>query len=145
MFARKEYPSELNNYKISSYDERITALNMTSLQRKRINSSAIMWYVILNGNTNCPAIKRAIIFNQNNRILRRAELFKIANKKMSASLATTLAQMCKFWKRVADKFTIATNRSSFINSIRTSYYWRCLWLINFYIEKIRRYEGEFAF
>lgn len=41
MFAYKEYPSEVNDYKITPYDQRLAKLGMVSLHCRRINCSLI--------------------------------------------------------------------------------------------------------
>ena len=53
-FARREYRTEANSYRITDYRKRLEALNMTSLERRRVNASIVFMYDIVNGNANCP-------------------------------------------------------------------------------------------
>ena len=59
-FARREYRTADNDYQITSYDRRLEALNMSSLERRRVNSSIVFMYDIVNGNVNCPTIRNDI-------------------------------------------------------------------------------------
>lgn len=120
MFARKEYPSASNNYKITSYDQRLNALEMQSLDRRRINSSITFIYDVIHGLTNCQSIREDLTVDINSRALRHKEYIKITDKNMRLTLKAPLPQMCKSANKVADIFTKSTSRNNFISLIRSS-------------------------
>lgn len=120
MFALKEYPSEANQYIITPYKERLESLGMTSLHRRRINSSLVFLYDTINGNTGGSLVKHDLLLHTNNRNIRRTEVFRVADKKLKLALSIPISQMCKYANKVPEKFTNAVNRTSFITSIRNT-------------------------
>lgn len=120
MFARKEYPSATNNYKITSYENRLKALDMVSLDRRRINSSLTFIYDVIHGHTNCQSIRDDITTDNNSRALRHNEFVKITDKNMKLALKTPIAQMCKYANKAADIFAKSLSRSNFISLVRAS-------------------------
>lgn len=91
MFALKEYPSETNQFRISSYKQRLASLNIDSLHRRRINSVLIFMYDAINDNINCSSIKQDITVCTSNRNLWRVEHFRVADKHMKLALATPIS------------------------------------------------------
>lgn len=118
MFARKEYPSASNGFQITSYYNRLKALDMVSLDRRRINSSVIFMYDLLHDLTNCQSIRNDVAVNDRSRDLRNTEFVKIIDKKMKLSLKSPLAQTCKFSNKVADIFAKSISRNNFITLLR---------------------------
>lgn len=114
MFALKEYPSEANGYQIKSYSARLSELNMISLHRRRINSSIVLIYDILNSHTNCPSVRDFMELNSNSRNLRRIEYIKITDKHMKLSLAAPITQMCRYANLTHECFSQSSSRSNFI-------------------------------
>jgi len=117
MFARKEYPNAQNNYKITSYNQRLAELNMTSLRRRRVNGAVTQLYDIINGTANCPIVRENVSFDRE-RALRHSERIRIVDKHMKLALETPVTQMCKMANRVSDLFISSTSRSNFISSVR---------------------------
>jgi hypothetical protein len=120
MFARKEYPAAANDYKITSYDNRLSDLSMESLDRRRINTSITFIYDIIHGLSNCPSIRDDIAVDNNSRVLRHNEYIKITDKHMRLALKAPLPQMCRNANKVVDIFINSTNRNNFISRIRSS-------------------------
>ena len=118
MFARKEYPSAANNYRITSYKQRLEALKMTTLHRRRINTSVTFIYDILNGNANCPTVRDDITAGMSNRVLRRNEYIKIKDKNMKLALQSPVPHMCRQANLVPDLFTNSASRESFTTSLQ---------------------------
>jgi len=119
MFARKEYPTEQNQYKITSYKRRLEDLNMISLRRRRVNSSLTHIYDIINGTANCPLVRENVSFNQE-RTRRNSERIKVTDKNMKISLDVPIVQMCKMANTVSDLFVSSTSRTNFISSVRST-------------------------
>ena len=119
MFARREYPSASNNYRITSYDKRLSALDMASLGRRRINTSIIYIYDVINGHANCPSIRSGINVNIDNRF-RQNEYIKIIDKNMKLALKLPLTQMCRSANKVADIFTESSSKNNFISKLRAT-------------------------
>lgn len=119
MFARKEYPSVSNNYKITSYDNRLSALSMESLDRRRINASVIFMYDMIHDLINCQSIRNDISVEINSRT-RHSEYIKIIDKDMKLTLKAPLPQMCKFSNKVANIFSESITRNNFISLLRAS-------------------------
>lgn len=115
MFALKEYPSEANQYRISSYENRLAALSMDSLHRRRINSALIFMFDALNKNIHCPSINQDIQQCSNDLNLRRVESFRVADRHMKLALATPINQMCKFANRIPQNFLL--DRKQFISAL----------------------------
>ena len=120
MFARKEYPSVSNNYKITSYDQRLKSLDMVTLDRRRINVSIIFMYDLIHDLINCQSIRNDISVDSNSRTLRHNEYVKIIDKNMKLTLKAQLPQICKNSNRVADIFTQSKSRNNFISLLRAS-------------------------
>jgi ribonuclease P/MRP protein subunit RPP40 len=118
MFVLKEYPSAANNYKITPYSQRLGKLNMTSLNRRRINASILFMYDVLNGLSNCPTIADDLITNANNRNLRRNEFIKINDKSMKLAITSPVPLMCKQSNLVPELFSNSTSRTNFITLVR---------------------------
>lgn len=78
MFARKELPSASNNYRIPSYEKRLSALEMLSLDRRRI----IFMYDVFD-HTNCQSIRDDVAVDDRRCDLRHSEFVKIIDKKWS--------------------------------------------------------------
>lgn len=57
MFALRQYPNTTNNYQISSYDDRLSDLNMTKLSRRRINFALLFLYNLITDQIHCPFVK----------------------------------------------------------------------------------------
>jgi len=76
MFARREYPSEQNQFKITPYDQRLSDLNMISLRRRRVNASMTYLYDLINGKANCPLLSENVTFNLE-RALRHSERLNV--------------------------------------------------------------------
>ena len=120
MYACKEYPSQENNYRISSYNQRLANLSMCSLKNRRVISNITFMYDILHGHANCPSLKEIVTLNVNDRGLRRRELLKINDKDMKLALACPLAQMVKFANVVKDIFLTTDTRSGFLSALRAT-------------------------
>lgn len=120
MFARKEYPSAANNYKITSYDKRLTDLNMVSLDRRRINASITFIYDVIREGMNCQTIRNDLTIDSNIRELRHSEYIKINDKNMKLALKAPLPQMCKNANKVADIFNSSSSRNNFISLLHAT-------------------------
>lgn len=83
-----------NNFKITPYKQRLVKLNMSSLNRRRIDASNAFLFDILNSNTNCPSIRRILETNMGNRRLRSNECMKITDKKMKLALSALIPEIC---------------------------------------------------
>ena len=114
------YPSAANNYRITPFKERLNALEMVSLDRRRMNSSIIFIYDVINGQANCPTIRRDLIVDTNDRNLRHIDYIKIIDKKMKRALTAPLPYMCKNANKVADIFKESMTRKNFISMLRSS-------------------------
>lgn len=77
---------------MTPYKQRLVKLNMSSLNRRRIDASNAFLFDILNSNTNCPSIRR--ILETNNRRLRSNECMKITDKKMKLALSALIPEIC---------------------------------------------------
>lgn len=117
-FARKEYPTVANGYKITEYKERLRALSMSSLERRRVNASIVFMYDIVNGTANCPNVRNDIAIGESMRTLRHTDYLKIKDNLMDKQIRAQLPQMCKYSNKVANQFQSATSRSNFISSVR---------------------------
>ena len=117
MYARREYPTARNHYKITPYQQRLSELNMISLRRRRVNASLTFFYDIVCGNAICHTVRNGVSFNQG-RILRHSERFKVNDKRMKLEKGAPITQMCKMANMVPELFTMATSRTNFISSIR---------------------------
>lgn len=120
MFARKEYPSATNNYKITSYTNRLAALEMATLERRRINTSIVFMYDVIQGSANCPNIREDLAVDSSSRILRRNEYIKIIDKDMKLALKSPVPQMCKNANKVVELFSNASTRKNFISRLRNT-------------------------
>lgn len=117
MFARKEYRTQQNNFKITSYKQRLAELNMISLRRRRVDTSLTLIYDIINGTTNCPTVRENVTFNPE-RTRRHTERFKIKDKNMQTELDAPIYKMCATANMVSDLFVSSTTRANFISSVR---------------------------
>ena len=119
MFARREYPSVSNNFKITSYNHRLSDLEMVSLERRRINTSIIFMYDLIHDHINCQTIRNDITIATNGRT-RHSEFIKVNDKHMKLTLKAPLPQMCRNSNKVASIFTESKSRNNFISLLRAS-------------------------
>lgn len=117
MYARREFPSIANNFKITPYHQRLAELNMTSLNRRRVNTAITFLYDVIHSNSSCPSIRDAVTLNDNAQNLRRAEQIKINDRALRLSLSAPITQICKFTNQA--QIDINTpNRSAFISMVK---------------------------
>lgn len=102
MFALNEYPNASNNYRISSYRDRLIKLQMHSLNRRRINSALNFMYDLVNSSDFCTILKNEIVINPNNRNLRRTELVKLTDRKMELAILLPLNKYCRLCNRIPE-------------------------------------------
>ena len=117
-FARREYRTEANGYKITNYIKRLEALNMTSLERRRVNTSIVFMYDIVNGNANCPSVRNDIAIGESVRTLRHTKYLKIKDKLMDRRIFAQIPQLCKYSNKVAEHFKTPMTRNKFISLVR---------------------------
>ena len=117
MYARREYPSIHNQFTITPYEQRLSELSMISLRRRRINSSLVFFYDIVNGSANCPSVRNKITLNTG-RSLRRSEHYMVNDKRMKLVREAPIPQMCKMANMVPELFTSATSKTCFVSSVR---------------------------
>lgn len=117
MFALKEYPNSSNNYKISSYTDRLDKLNMMSLQRRRINTGLIFLKNLLDNNVHCPSIKNLISTTSNERGLRNIQLFKLNDKNLSNSHTAPLNQIIKWANKTPSIYQSISSSHTFKNEL----------------------------
>ena len=120
MYARREYPSQANNFRITPYLQRLDELNMSTLERRRANSCLTFMYDILHSHANCPSLKESVTLNANPRGLRRQELLRINDRSMKLALASPLCRMVKFANIVPEHFNNAQSRTNFITLSRAT-------------------------
>lgn len=113
MFALREYPSVTNNFKISSFNERLCKLDMQSLQRRRLNSATLFMYDLIHNNIHCPGLKNEIGVDANARALRRSEHIKIKNKQLRLIPTAPITQIANISNKVAELFKLQITRNSF--------------------------------
>jgi len=115
MFALSEYPNEENNYHISSYENRLERLNMTKLERRRINSALLFFFDVMNNNIPSAQLKNEFVINTNPCNLREStiETFRINDPILRMEKTASLNQMCRLANIVADLLKDPMLRSKF--------------------------------
>ena len=122
MFALREYQTAENGYHIAPYNDRLSRLEMTKLERRRMEIAILLFYDIINGIIHCPNLRDAIIINLNERNLREStiERFKLAKTSHRMTTYAPINQMCKLANIVSNLFDEATSRSNFKSRIKVS-------------------------
>lgn len=110
MFALNEYPNASNNYRISSYRDRLKTLNMHSLNRRRINSALYFMYDLVISSNFCSNLKNEITLNPVNRNLRRTEFIKLSDRRMELSLLLPINKFCRLCNKIPEIFTIDSKK-----------------------------------
>lgn len=115
MFALREYQSPENNFHISPYESRLERLEMSKLERRRINTSLLFFYNLINLNVHCPQLKNEIAFHSNPFNLREStvETFIIKDTSLQFQKAASLNQMCKLANMIDDLIQNSTSCSNF--------------------------------
>lgn len=113
MYALREYPSQLNNYQISSYDTRLKKLNMISLHRRRIQNALLFLFDLANDNIHCPFVKELFCLNLNVRNLRDVEHFKITDLNLSRTPNAPITIICKYANIIKNLFIQNPSRNQF--------------------------------
>ncbi|RYE04832.1 MAG: hypothetical protein EOP33_08405 [Rickettsiaceae bacterium] len=120
MFALREYPNVTNNYKIHSYIDRLSKLNMDSLHKRRTETALVFFYNLINDLIHCPRLKDEIVMNDNSHNLRphTIEMFKMKDTTLQHANSAPLHQMCKWANKLKEEFQQATSLNNFKTLIR---------------------------
>lgn len=113
MYVLREYPNSENNYRISSYNERLSKLNMVSLQRRRVNAAVTFLFDLVHNNVHCPLLYHEIELNNNTRNLRQSEFIIIKDSALKLALTAPITQMCKFSNKVSSVLNLPISRNTF--------------------------------
>jgi len=120
MFALREYPNVTNNFKIHSYIDRLSELNMDSLHKRRTESALVFFYNLINDLIHCPRLKDEIVLTDNPHNLRLPtfEMFKIRDTTLQHASSAPLHQMCNWANKIKEVFQHATSLNNFKTLIR---------------------------
>lgn len=113
MFALREYPTPENNYRISSYDQRLSKLNMNSLQRRRVNSALIFMFDIVHNNVHCPLLRQEILMNNSSRHLRQTDFVRLRDPSLRLARTDPINQHCRLANKISGLMRVPSTKNAF--------------------------------
>lgn len=102
MFMHNDYKNrEENNYVLAPYNDRSHELNLMSLARRRVNSSALWIHKIISGKIQSPALRSQLNLNTGIRTLRDPEFIRIKFSRTDYGLNSPLNYACRAFNHAA--------------------------------------------
>lgn len=102
IYLRKDYLNrEENGYVLSPYIDRCNELELTTLIRRRINSTALFLHKILSGRYVSPVIRQRLDLNPGIRTLRNPEFIKLKHYKNEYGLNSPFNRMCRVFNHAS--------------------------------------------
>ena len=94
---------EENNYVLRPYRERCEKLEMTSLNRRRVNSTVFWIHKLLSGRIDCPALRNQLDINTGARMLRNSDFMRIKYSRSEYGRNAPLNNACRAFNYAVTK------------------------------------------
>lgn len=91
---------------------------MDSLQKRRTISAALWMYDVISGSIDYVRLSSMIVFNEPQRRLRNADLFKIVTHRATYLRMQPIQRMLRFINIVSTDFIDAVQKSQFKSSLK---------------------------